>query len=148
MPADIENDEDIRGKGFPQVLHDRARTAAEELHKLLLTLSTGAVGVFFIALTTKIEPSLTELQKACMLGALVLMGVAVAAGIVSWHADAQRNYFWAIALQKGEKEEKQKTFKMREMYLGRERISTKILITAFSLGMFLSLVYVALRVVQ
>jgi hypothetical protein len=51
MQRDQDKKGDERGQGFPQILHDRSRTAGTELHKLLLSLSTGGVAVYFVALT-------------------------------------------------------------------------------------------------
>ena len=146
MPADTEYKEESRGKGFPQILHDRARTAAVELHKLLLSLSTGAVAVFFIAITTKIEPVLTFCQRVCLLLGLLSMGFAVLEGIISWHADSQRNYFWALSLQKEEKEEKKENYKKRDKYLACERVAANFLVGSFLMGMLFSSVYIALRI--
>jgi hypothetical protein len=75
MDEIVENEKE-RGVGFPQVIHDRARTAATNLHKFLLSLSTGSVGIFFIAVTTKIDPQLTIYQQVAILVGLAAMGIA------------------------------------------------------------------------
>ena len=46
-----------------QVLYDRSRTSGIELFKHLSTLATAAVGVFFFALSTKVEPPLNADQR-------------------------------------------------------------------------------------
>ena len=88
MDEIVENEKE-RGVGFPQVIHDRARTAATNLHKFLLSLSTGSVGIFFIAVTTKIDPQLTIYQQVAILVGLAAMGIATGAGIRSSYGDVQ-----------------------------------------------------------
>lgn len=84
-----------RGQDFADVLHERSRQSAFEYRTLLTSLSTGALAVFFLALTTKIEPELTQLQLMTLSGAVLSMAVTTIAGLYCWHADARRNYFWA-----------------------------------------------------
>ena len=69
--------------------------AGEDLHKLLLTFSTGILAVYFLALTTNIKPGLTDIQSIISILGVLFMGVAVASGMVSLHADTKRNYFRA-----------------------------------------------------
>ena len=42
-----------------QTLYDRSRVSGLELFKQLTTLATAAVGVFFIAISTNVRPTLT-----------------------------------------------------------------------------------------
>jgi hypothetical protein len=39
------------GEGFPPILHDRSRAAGMDLHRLLISLSTGTLAIYFLALT-------------------------------------------------------------------------------------------------
>jgi hypothetical protein len=98
MAEEIGPDREL-GEGFPQIVHDRARRAAEELHKLFISLSTAANGVYFIALTGKIEPPLSKAQRLCTVVALLAMAGALGCGLLAWYADARRNFFWASAMQ-------------------------------------------------
>jgi hypothetical protein len=138
--------EDHRGEGFPQLLHDRARTAAEELHRLLLSLSTAAVGVFFLALISKADPPLTQIQKASVLIALFAMAGAAFSGIASWYSDCRRNYFWAMALQSDEKKSRTQLYQQRDRWLRWERFTARCLIALFIFGVLASMAYMACRV--
>jgi len=62
---------DERESSVPaQVLYDRSRTSGIELFKHLSTLATAAVGVFFFALSTKVEPPLNGDQRLTVVVAL------------------------------------------------------------------------------
>lgn len=136
-----------RPRGFSDELHARSRTAAAEQRRLLTALSTGTIAVFFLALTTRIEPALTPLQSVVVAVSLALMGVAVLAGILSWHADAKRNYYWA-RLEGGESRERKP-----ELAARRRRwdiafyISTWMLVLGFVLGVVGAVFYVTARLV-
>src|SRR5437899_1998310 len=79
-------------------LHERARDASTEQRRLLISLGTASLGVFFIAVTTRIEPPLSRLQLELLLGGAIAMATTVLSGLLAWQADAQRNYLWARAL--------------------------------------------------
>jgi hypothetical protein len=149
MPEGVDKQDDKpddeRGRGFPQILHDRARTAAEELHKLLLSLSTGGVAVYFLGLTGKIEPRLTTSQIATVLVATIGFAGAGLSGITCWYADCRRNYFWASALQTGDKLERSKFYRQRDRWLRTERVTANLLIGLFVLGVLVSALYVGFR---
>lgn len=138
----------IVGKGLPQILHDRARKSAEELHKLLLTFSTAILAVYFLALTTKVEPELTDIQSIISILGVLLMGVAVTAGLVSLHADTKRNYFRASAIQTKKQDERDKNFKLRDRWLLLHRRSSAILLGSFLIGISLSIVYMIARILN
>lgn len=142
---------DERGQGFPQILHDRARVSTEELVRLLLTLSTAGVGVFFMALTGKSDPPLTPRQEVAVLVALVAMSAATLCGMLSWFADGRRNYLWATALQtkknlKGDPRDK--LFMRRDFWLGLARRAYQLLMILFAVGIVASLVYLVCRVLN
>lgn len=142
---------DERGQGFPQILHDRARVSTEELVRLLLTLSTAGVGVFFMALTGKTDPPLTPRQEVAVLVALVAMSAATLCGMLSWFADGRRNYLWATALQtkkhlKGDPRDQ--LFVRRDFWLNLARRAYQLLMVLFALGIVASLVYLVCRVLN
>jgi hypothetical protein len=145
MAANGDKQEDQRGRGFPQILHDRARAAAAELHKLLLSLSTAGVAVYFLALTGKIEPRLTTRQTAAMLVAMLALAIAALSGILCWYADCRRNYFWAVALQSDDKPDRSDLYRQRDRWLWIERLTANLLIGAFVTGVLVSALYIALR---
>lgn len=134
------------GKGLPQILHDRARRSGEELHKLLLTFSTGILAIYFLALTTKIDPGLTRKQQiVCILGILT-MGLAVASGMINLLADTKRNYFRACALQAKVQGDRDRFFKLRDHWLEWYRRTRVILKATFLAGISLSIAYMIARI--
>lgn len=148
---DKAHDTEHRGEGFPQILHDRARVSTEELVRLLLTLSTAAVGVFFIALTGKSDPPLTPRQEVAVLVALVAMASATLCGMLSWFADGRRNYLWATALQtkKGPKDgPRDQLFVRRDFWLDLAKRAYQLLMLLFGVGIVASLIYLVCRVLK
>lgn len=146
-----ETPADARGQGFPQILHDRARVSTEELVRLLLTLSTAGVGVFFIALTGKSDPPLTPRQEVAVLVALVAMAAATLFGMLSWFADGRRNYLWATALQtkKGKEDgPRDQLFVRRDFWLALARRAYQLLMLLFGVGIVASLYYLVCRVLN
>src|SRR5258708_39256833 len=63
----------------PQKLHDRAAESAKETRQAVLTLSSGALAVFFLALTTNkaVEPALKPFERWVILLSLICIAVAV-----------------------------------------------------------------------
>ena len=134
------------GVGFPQVVHDRCRTAAEELHKLLISLATGALGVYFIVLKSSVVPALTPAQRWVAIGGLFGLSIALACGIAAWFADARRNFYWASAMQAVGKEEKRQLYKLRDKWLSIKDSTVATLGISFALGIALSVAYIAFRI--
>lgn len=75
----------------PDKLRERARASAEELQRLAVAVPSAALGVFFLALTQKIEPALTNAERVCLLIAIAGMSISAAASITTWFADAAWN---------------------------------------------------------
>ena len=92
-------DKDERTKVEPQVRYDRSRSSAFDLLKLLVSLATGGVGVFFAVLTQKLDPALREPERDVAVVGLVTMVLAVLAGLLGWGADARYYERWAQSLQ-------------------------------------------------
>ena len=148
---DLEEREGERrsvGEGLPQILHDRARKSGEELHKLLLTFSTAILAVYFLALTTEIEPELTNTQSIISILGVLFMGVAVASGMFSLLADTKRNYFRACAIQAGKQDERDKFFRFRDKWLSWHRRTSTILRCTFIIGIALSVLYMIARILN
>ncbi len=135
-----------RGVGFPQILHDRSRDAGRELHKLLLSLSTGSLGVYFFALTTRVEPVLTPRQQWTVMSGMTAMGLATLSGIMDLYADSRRNFFWARALQSEDRKERAGFYKQRDRWWKIERAFGWVLTWTFFAGIVLSMIYVLLRI--
>jgi hypothetical protein len=81
-----------------QTLYDRSRVSGLEMFKLLTQLSTAAVGVFFIALSTNIKPPLTGDQRQSVIGALCFMVITLLCGVFGMAADAHFYESWARTL--------------------------------------------------
>ena len=148
---DLEEREGERrsvGEGLPQILHDRARKSGEELHKLLLTFSTAILAVYFLALTTEIEPELTNTQSIISILGVLFMGVAVASGMFSLLADTKRNYFRACAIQARKQDERDKFFRFRDKWLLWHRRTSTILRCTFIIGIALSVLYMIARILN
>jgi hypothetical protein len=135
-----------KGEGFPQILHDRSRAAGMELHRLLVSLSTGTLAIYFLALTGEAKPPLTPHQKLAAITSIFCVAFSAAFGILSMYADVRRFYFWASALQASDKNEKRTFYKERDTWIARDRILAPAMGTLFMIGMLSSLVYGALRI--
>ncbi len=128
----------------PDTLHDRVRESVSEQRKLLTSLSTGSIGVFLISLTGKSEFS--GFQKWAMGFALVFMSLSLFAGIISWHTDAKRNYFWARELlEKGERNKK-RFCKSKKHWSIVSQISSLLLRTFFILGIISVVCFIASKI--
>jgi hypothetical protein len=144
-----ERPEDIRGKGFPQILHDRAKDSADRLQSLLLSLSTALVGVAFFALTSEVKPELTGNQRYALLLVLITLGTSVIAGLFGMRAETQRYVFHALALQNKQMHKQAQTdayFTNRDRWLHIERMVTHVQEIAFVLGIVAIGVYTILRI--
>jgi hypothetical protein len=137
----------IRGtQDFSDALHSRAREAASEQRKLLISLATGGVGVFFLALTTNTTPPLTYYQQVLVTASLGFLSAAIAAGLFAWHADALRNYYWA-QVEGGDQEKGGVRYDdLSGSWKRRLRWSTSVLIFAFLLGQLFAVVYILARI--
>lgn len=138
-----KNKELQKGEGFPQILHDRARGAGEELVKLVISLSTAIFSVHFFSITTSLN-KYTSNQKLAIIIAIICMGLSIFAGIITWYADARKNFFWATALQKTDKSSKTKYYKLRDKWLWITRLNTIVFATAFTSGIVSSVIAISL----
>lgn len=145
-PAD--NDSVDLGEGFPQTIHDRARKAAEELHKLLVSLSTAALAVYFVALTSKVDPPLTYMQQGSVLCGLGFMALALGCGILAWYADMKRNFYWASAMQQRDKQSQGELYARRDRWLHTKTRAVVGLDVFFLAGILCSVTYIVMRVVE
>lgn len=107
----------------PLTLRDRARASAEEFQRITVTISSGALAVFFIALTQKVDPPLTSLERGWVLVAIAGMALATLCAIVTWFADAHWNAALAIAKETPD-------LNLRESMKGTTRFWRRVEITA------------------
>src|SRR5262245_49539245 len=98
MVANPEPHNDLENLVTPQTLYDRSRVSGLEMFKLLTQLSTAAVGVFFIALSTNINPPLSQDQRQSVIGALCFMVITLLCGVFGMAADSYFYESWARTL--------------------------------------------------
>lgn len=78
-------------------LFDRSRSSMEELAKLVLAMSVGAIGIIFLSLTNTQSALNTPLQETLLFVAIVLMGLATLLGMIAWYLDFLTYHHWASA---------------------------------------------------
>ncbi len=139
-------------KPSSQLLHNRAAESAKETRQSIITLSAGSLAVFFLALTSKIDPELSQTQKTSVIVALICMALAIFSGLWSAYSDAQWSYFWAKFREdaecKTDKSNETKTTKWtREVdrWHKQKRWSEKASMLFFVAGVLGSSIYIALR---
>lgn len=78
----------------PRVIdfHKRAGESHAEVRKLLTTLATAGVGLFYGTFASEKWPLLDPEGKATVLFILLAMALAVGLGIIGWKADARWAY--------------------------------------------------------
>jgi hypothetical protein len=128
----------------PDVLDERAREAAVELRKLLTSLATGAIGIFFLSLAGPGSLPLRSQEDRIIVGlSLAFMGLTVAFGILGWHADGRRNYKWAREL-----EGRSELHGQRMVWQGIVTITGKLIRLTFPVGVAFALWYLIAGVIS
>jgi len=135
-----------QNEDLSQKFHDRARESALELHRLLLSLSTGAVAVFFFALTMKVDPPMTLIQKIIVLISLAAMSLASGAGIRALRADILVNFCRAKHMQSQECIEKEKFDRQKDKNEKSKKWLQDVLLKSFIIGVITFVIYIVLRV--
>jgi amino acid transporter len=126
----------------PQILYDRSRASGMEMFKLLTQLSTAAVGIFFIALSTNVNPPLTHEQRFWVLAALCSMVTTLLCGVVGIAVDAYFYESWARSLTGKNKDV---NWKQRERANLVRKVFTFAAIISFLLGVFAAARYIYVR---
>ena len=133
-----------------QKLHDRAAESARETRQAILALASGALAVFFLALTSEgeVEPPLRKFERFVMFASLVCMSSAVFAALWSAHADAQWSYSWASELNPPRPDEKtaHQWKADRDRWHRHKRSGERILVWTFALGILFAAVYLVSRI--
>lgn len=111
-----------------------------------MSLSSGGLGVFLVALTTRIDPPLTSFQKWCACAGAIAVSLGVLRAILAWQTDAQRNYVWALGLKSKTKEGRQPIYKIRNRWIQKKGMSMHISRGSFAVGIILSSTYTTARV--
>lgn len=134
----------------PQKLHDRAAESAKETRQAVLTLSSGALAVFFLALTTDkaVDPPLNPFERWVILFSLTSMALAVVSSLWCAYADAKWSYWWACAIENRDKdaERRRSIESLKDSYHMHKRVSETILRWAFGVGVTLAAVYLFIRI--
>lgn len=128
---------------------ERGRRSAEEGSRLLVTIATASLGVFFIALSREIKPHLTQPQQWSAIVSVLAMGVASACGIGSWWADAKVHIHWALALTlKAEGKKVGVHYERRARWQAREKWIKRVFFAAFAAGITAAIVFLILRILS
>jgi hypothetical protein len=127
-----------------QIFHDRAKNAANELHKLVLSFAGATLGVYFIAMTKEISQITVPQILSCLAG-ILMMGTAVFVGLLGLFADMKRYYFWGCAMQERDRKKRDAFYKERDRWLARQRLSRPMLFLFFSSGIIASIVFMVFR---
>lgn len=83
-----------------------AKDAGNRLRAYILSVSSGATGVFFFTLTGKEAQTFTSIEKWLIISGLLGFVLTVAISLYELRIDAQRFYIAAIENNKDEKEQK------------------------------------------
>jgi len=132
-----------------QVFHDKAIESGKELRKIIVSLSTGILAIFFLALTREIKPLLQPLEKIILILSISLFSVSIFSGIIAWFIDSNRYYFMAKAKEASEKKEDQEKTKYKKKFKVFEilRVFTDIfLFIPFFSGIVVSAIFLVLRI--
>lgn len=142
MNATSQSADEAKDSVSAQSLYDRSRAASIELVKHFSTLATAAVGVFFIALSTKVDPPLTPDQRAAVVLALGLMVLTLVGSILGWLADALFHESWA---RHASGKDPESNWRVRERANAWRKIFMFSAMLSFLLGALAAAHYVYLR---
>ncbi|WP_157649779.1 hypothetical protein [Burkholderia ubonensis] len=126
--------------------HARAREAAGEKRRTLLSLSSGGVATFFFALTANEKGGLTLLQKVTLSCGASLFGTAVICGVLIWHAEVKRAYNAAKAQESTVKPTKSLIYGEYRRWTKIKKSLVFVQLTSFSLGIVAAVVFTISKV--
>jgi hypothetical protein len=129
----------------PAILRERARTSAEELQRVTVAIPVAALGVFFVALTQKVEPALTPTERFFLIVAITGMGVAAFCSIFTWMADAKWNEALAAVKENVDATKQLALEKAVMRWINAETAAFVIFTLSFCPAMIATAVYVWLR---
>lgn len=115
--------------------HEKAKDAGNKLKAYILSISSGATGVFFFTLTAKDVSHLTITDKSLIIGAITLFAITVILSLIELHIDAKRFFNIASQLEKAEHKrdwkynDKLKTIRLVIIYMTYFSISTAFILT-------------------
>jgi hypothetical protein len=128
-------------------IYARSHFAQAELLKLMVSLATGALAVFFLSVTG--DRAVPEgMQRIPALVALGSMGVAVFSGIFAWFSESRRQFFWSLAKSTQDEARRKEYLGSRDRAYLRTTVAMLLLVVSFSTGIAASVAYIAMRILQ
>lgn len=132
-----------------KLLHDRAREAGSELRRMLMGLSSGSIGVLFLATTSEISPPLSKPEILFAVSTILAHSVSLVFALAAWRYDAKRNYFWALSLDDERSEGKKDIFTGLRYKFQKYMITTDLLAgVCFGVGVVTAVAYLLLRTIS
>lgn len=125
---------------FSQIFHERAWKIANDLNKLLLSMSTGILAAFFFLLTNPII-ILNQSEKYVILISVMFFTLSIMFAILSMQFDSCRNYFLG-QMNKTDRDsdnsyKKQKDKVANKYYFSKNLTKITFAIGILSVGLFL-----------
>ncbi len=129
-----------------QKFHDRARESGVELRKLVISLSTGALAIYFFALIREVKPALSILQQKILLVSVCSFGLSIFGGIISWWSDGARFFYFAQNEKSNQHTSSSSIIKLKRRWTIIRRLSDVLVSVAFTVGILLSILFIFYRV--
>lgn len=131
-----------RGHGWGQILHDRARNAADEFQRLVVSFSAAGVAVYFFALTDSKHPVASYGESFICFNGMFLFAFAICCGLVSLRSDTKRYYYLAKSIQTRNESNREVYERKHSRWNLVHRISETFLVMFFLLGVASSVFFV------
>lgn len=128
----------------PQIFHDRSYNAAIEIRKILISLATGILAVYFIVLTQEVKPGLSSFEKATLTFSIILFSLTIFFGILAWHSDNKR--FFYRAKESENPLGKEAYSPSKDYWFNKRRFSDKFFFSLFFAGILCSSIFLFLRI--
>lgn len=127
-----------------ETLYDRATESAKETRQAIVTMSSASLGVFFFALTTKVDPVLTFSQRWVVLIALGFMAFSTSAGLWSAWSDARWSYAWGREIENRE-QDTSRWEREKDCWHKQKRWGERYSLLTFAIGVLVGAIYIGLR---
>ncbi|HBC89434.1 MAG TPA: hypothetical protein DCZ94_21055 [Lentisphaeria bacterium] len=128
-----------------QIFHDRAYNATLEIRKILMSLSTGILAVYFFSLTQEIKPPLNIAEKIILTINIILFSFSILFGLLAWFSDNKRFFYKAKELDN--LNEKEKYTKAKDRWYRMRRLSDILFYFPFAAGIIFSAIFLILRII-
>lgn len=110
--------------------YDLAKDAGNKLRAYILSLASGATGVYVIALSGNEIQNFTTHEKQVLLAAIVFFAITVVICLVELSIDAQR-FFHLAQAENGKKVGKKKASASRKKFQSYQRIRVKLIYSSY-----------------